>query len=245
MDKRARVVFMDRDGTINEEVSYLHRKEDLILLPGAARSVRRLNEAGYQVVVVTNQAGVARGYYTEEDVKTLHGYLNEVLARDQAVIDAFYYCPHHPVYGIGAYRTNCSCRKPDIGMFKAAEQAFKDGINKEESYMIGDKLSDIQAGRRYGVTSILVGTGYGRQLYKELRGCGEAGRTDGRGIDGSQTDGSRIDGSRADGGETDGSRAKAGSMDGDGDLDFYAEDLTEAVNWILERAGHDQRGSAV
>lgn len=164
MDKGERVVFMDRDGTINEEISYLHRKEDLRLLPGAAQAVRKLNEAGYQVVVVTNQAGVARGYYTEEDVKGLHVYLNEVLAREGAVINAFYYCPHHPEHGIGRYRIRCSCRKPGIGMLEAAEKAFKHGINKEDSYMIGDKLSDITAGHRYGIKSILVATGYGSSV---------------------------------------------------------------------------------
>ena len=89
-------VFLDRDGTINEEVNYLHRPEDLRLLPGAAQAIRLWNENGFRVVVVTNQAGVARGYYTEADVENLHRYMNQVLARDGAHIDAFYYCPHHP-----------------------------------------------------------------------------------------------------------------------------------------------------
>ena len=94
-----KVVFLDRDGTMNVEVNYLHRKEDLKLIDGTAEAVRLLNEAGYKVIVITNQAGVARGYYTEADVKILHDYMNEVLGRDGAHVDAFYYCPHHPEHG--------------------------------------------------------------------------------------------------------------------------------------------------
>ena len=91
-----KVVFLDRDGTMNVEVNYLHRKEDLKLIDGTAEAIRLLNKAGYKVIVITNQAGVARGYYTEADVKILHDYMNEVLGRDGAHVDAFYYCPHHP-----------------------------------------------------------------------------------------------------------------------------------------------------
>ncbi len=101
-----KVVFLDRDGTMNVEVNYLHRKEDLKLIDGTAEAVRLLNEAGYKVIVITNQAGVARGYYTEADVKILHDYMNEVLERDGAHVDAFYYCPHHPEHGIGLYKKN-------------------------------------------------------------------------------------------------------------------------------------------
>lgn len=162
-----KVIFLDRDGTLNEEVHYLHRQEDLKLLSGVVEAVRRFNEAGYQVVVVTNQAGVARGYYTEEDVVQLHEYMNGLFARVGAHIDYFYYCPHHPEHGDGTYKKVCHCRKPDTGMFEQAEEVFKNGVDKAESYMIGDKLLDIEAGRRYGVRSILVGTGYGAGLHKD------------------------------------------------------------------------------
>lgn len=182
--KKAKVIFLDRDGTLNEEVHYLHKPEDLKLLPGVEQAVRRFNEAGYQVVVVTNQAGVARGYYTEQDVIELHAYLNRILKEEGAHVDAFYYCPHHPEYGIGPYKTECRCRKPGIGMFEQAEQAFKDGINKEESYMIGDKLLDVEAGHRYGVRSVLVGTGYGREVREEQRNKGLLD-ADGNCLDGS------------------------------------------------------------
>lgn len=182
--KQAKVIFLDRDGTMNEEVHYLHKPEDLKLLPGVGQAVRRFNEAGYQVVVVTNQAGVARGYYTEQDVTELHAYLNRMLMEEGAHVDAFYYCPHHPEHGIGPYKTECRCRKPGIGMFEQAEQAFKDGINKEESYMIGDKLLDVEAGHRYGVRSVLVGTGYGREVREEQRNKGLLD-ADGNCLDGS------------------------------------------------------------
>lgn len=164
--KLDKVIFLDRDGTINEEVEYLHRPEDLRILPGVAEAVRNLREHGFKIVVVTNQAGVARGYYSEEDVKRLHRYLNECLEKNGASIDHFFYCPHHPVHGIGKYKTVCRCRKPEIGMFLMAEQYYQ--VDKEHSWMIGDKLLDVEAGRNYGVRSILVGTGYGNEIYAGL-----------------------------------------------------------------------------
>lgn len=160
-----KVIFLDRDGTINEEVNYLYRKEDLKLIEGAPQAIALLNQAGYEVIVVTNQAGVARGYYTEEDVKELHAYLNEVLAKQQAHVDAFYYCPHHPIHGIGAYKVACRCRKPNIGLLEQAEETGR--IDKEHSWMIGDKTSDTKAGIAYGIRTILVGTGYGSEIYAD------------------------------------------------------------------------------
>ncbi len=162
MDK---IVFMDRDGTINEEKNYLYRTEDLVFIQGAEEAIRRLNDSGYKVVVVTNQAGVARGYYSEEDVKKLHGFMQEELKKTGAHIDCFFYCPHHPVHGTGKYLRTCECRKPGIGMFKQAEHFFD--VDIEKSWMIGDNKSDIEAGNRYGVRTILVGTGYGREIMAE------------------------------------------------------------------------------
>lgn len=160
-----KIVFLDRDGTLNEEVNYLHRPEDMRLLPGVPQALARLKEAGFKLVVITNQAGVARGYYREEDVKTLHQYMNGLLADFGAEIDGFYYCPHHPVHGIGDYKKNCLCRKPGIGMFLQAEEQF--AVDKAHSYMIGDKLLDTRAGQNYGVFSVLVGTGYGKELHEK------------------------------------------------------------------------------
>lgn len=169
------VVFLDRDGTINQEVRYLHRAEDLELIPGTAEAVRKLNEAGYQVVVVTNQAGVARGYYTEADVESLHQYLNEILAREEAHIDAFYLCPHHPEHGIGKYKKLCHCRKPETGMLEEAQRHLEGGIDKSRSFLIGDKLLDTQAGHNFGIRSILVGTGYGSDIRKQQEAEGTVG----------------------------------------------------------------------
>lgn len=157
-----RVVFLDRDGTINVEKKYLYKPEDFEFIEGTQEAIRLLNEAGYKVVVITNQAGVARGYYTEEDVDRLHRYINKRLAESGAHIDAFYYCPHHPENGIGKYQIACDCRKPKIGMFLQAEKLFD--IDKGNSWMIGDKLIDIEAGKNYGVRTVLVRTGYGREM---------------------------------------------------------------------------------
>lgn len=164
MDK---IIFLDRDGTINEEVEYLHRPEDLVLLPHITEGLKRLKRQGFKLVVVTNQAGVARGYYGEEEVVSLHKYLNSLLKEEGAEIDHFFYCPHHPIHGIGKYRKACHCRKPDTGMFFMAEHYYQ--VDKAHSYMIGDKLIDTEAGKRYGVKSILVGTGYGKELYSSLK----------------------------------------------------------------------------
>lgn len=162
MDK---VIFLDRDGTINEEVNYLHKPEDLQILPGVPEAIKLLRDGGFKILVVTNQAGVARGYYSCRDVEALHEYLNQQLKKSGAWIDRFYYCPHHPVHGIGEYKRACHCRKPETGMFEQAGQEYD--VDKEHSYMIGDKLLDVEAGNRYGVHGILVGTGYGRQIHQE------------------------------------------------------------------------------
>lgn len=170
-----RVIFLDRDGTLNEEVNYLHRKEDLKILDGVPEAIRLLRSHGYRIVVVTNQAGVARGYYREEDVDSLHAYMNEILEKQGAAVDYFFYCPHHPEYGIGKYKTVCRCRKPGTGMFEMAERYYE--VDKAHSWMIGDKLIDVQAGRNYGVSAVLVGTGYGaderRKQSEQAGGTGE------------------------------------------------------------------------
>ena len=160
-----RVIFLDRDGTLNEEVNYLYRKEDLRILEGVPGAIRKLKAQGFKIVVVTNQAGVARGYYKEEDVKKLHSYMNELLAASQGAIDHFFYCPHHPYHGIGAYKCRCHCRKPETGLLEMAEQYYN--VDKERSWMVGDKWTDIQAGIRYGVRTALVGTGYGAEVHRE------------------------------------------------------------------------------
>ena len=166
-----KAVFLDRDGTINEEVTYLFRPEDLVILPGAAQAIKKLRDHGFLILVVTNQAGIARGYYTEEQMHVLHQHLNRQLKKDGAWIDRFYYCPHHPDHGIGAYKKACHCRKPDIGMFEMAQKEYD--IDKSRSYMVGDKRIDVQAGHNYGIRGILVGTGYGREERQAGESLGE------------------------------------------------------------------------
>lgn len=155
-----RAVFVDRDGTINEEKEYLYRTEDFAFIPGAPEAIRLLNEAGFLVIVVSNQSGVARGYYTEEDVHLLHRHIAALLEQSGARVDAWYYCPHHPA-GRGSYALPCRCRKPLPGMLLEAARRFD--IDLESSFMIGDKLVDMQAGAAAGCRPILVRTGYGAQ----------------------------------------------------------------------------------
>ena len=217
-----KIVFLDRDGTINEEVNYLYKPEDLVILPGVPEALRELKKAGYLLILITNQAGIARGYYTEEDCIRLYLVLDTELKRAGAGLNAVYYCPPHPEHGIGKYKLHCHCRKPETGLLLQAEADLMscripsgdmlyqsrcilseaeqkalsewnrspEGPDFTNCFMIGDKLGDILAGRRFGVRSILVGTGYGE---KEQRA------------------------------------AAAGSYD------YYADTLKEAAKWIIRQ----------
>jgi D-glycero-D-manno-heptose 1,7-bisphosphate phosphatase len=155
-----RAVFLDRDGTINIEKEYLYQAAEFEFIPGAAEAIRLLNQAGMLVVVVTNQSGVARGYYTEEDVENLHRHIDRELESCGAHVDAWLYCPHHPT-GRGSYGLPCNCRKPLPGMLQDAARRY--GIDLEKSAIIGDKLADIEAGLAAGCRTILVRTGYGAE----------------------------------------------------------------------------------
>jgi D-glycero-D-manno-heptose 1,7-bisphosphate phosphatase len=158
-------VFLDRDGVINEETHYLSHPEQLHLLPGAAEAIRRLNECSIPVIVVTNQAGVARGYFTETEVDAVHARLADMLEQRGARVDRFYYCPHHPTAGSYPYRLVCDCRKPQPGMLiRAAREC---GLHLPSSYIIGDQVSDLEAGRRVACRTILVRTGYGERSWAE------------------------------------------------------------------------------
>ena len=152
-------VFLDRDGTIIEEVNYLSRLEDIRLLPRAAAAIARLNRRKIPVILVSNQSGVARGRFDEAFVRTCHKQLQEMLRRDGAHIDDFYFCPHHPEAGSPPYRRTCNCRKPAPGMLY--EAARKHHLDLHRSFVIGDKLSDLELARNAGARGILVLTGYG------------------------------------------------------------------------------------
>lgn len=153
-----KAVFLDRDGVINREVDVLRNLKQLRLLPGAAQAIRQLNKLGFLIIVVTNQPVIARGWLTEKEVGAIHNVLIKRLAQKGAGIDAIYYCPHHPNANLKEYRCNCRCRKPNIGLIKKAVKKFK--INVKISFMIGDSTRDILAGKRAGLKTILVETGY-------------------------------------------------------------------------------------
>ena len=158
-DHARRAVFLDRDGTINIEKNYLHTIEDFEFIPGAPEAIKKLKEAGFLVIVVSNQSGVARGYFDEDSVNQLHQHIQAELAVYGTSIDDFYFCPHHPDKGLGVYKAACNCRKGKPGMLLQA--ALEHNLDLQHSFMVGDKLADIVAGERAGCKSILVLTGYG------------------------------------------------------------------------------------
>ncbi len=150
-----RAVFLDRDGVVVEHVHYLSKPEELRLVRGAAQAVRRLRAAGFKVVLVTNQSGVERGYFSLRQLSIVHRRLRAMLARGGARLDAIYCCPHAPApKGRG-----CSCRKPAPALFKRAARRFK--IDLASSFVVGDSTSDLKAARNIGASAVLVKTGYG------------------------------------------------------------------------------------
>jgi heptosyltransferase-2 len=159
-------VFLDRDGTLNTGKPYLDNAEHLRLFDGVGSAIARLNAQRLYTVVVTNQSGVARGYFTEISLNKIHHKLEELLLSDGAHLDAIYYCPHHPEIGVPPYRKVCNCRKPGTGLL---EQAARDlGIRLSDSYIVGDQLSDLEAGKRVGAKMILVLTGHGQEEQEKL-----------------------------------------------------------------------------
>lgn len=144
--------FLDRDGVLNVDHGYVHRLDRLDLIAGAAEAVRLLNEAGHLVIVVTNQSGVARGYYEEADVERFNGELARQLAAQGARIDAFYYCPHHPQGSVARYAVRCDCRKPKPGLLEQAAHDF--AIDRAKSFLIGDRDGDSEAAAAFGIRGI-------------------------------------------------------------------------------------------
>ncbi|HBE00943.1 MAG: hypothetical protein A2096_07230 [Spirochaetes bacterium GWF1_41_5] len=162
---KSRAVFLDRDGTINEEKCYLFKKEDFRILPGVFTALSKLLACGFRLFIATNQSGVARGYYTETDLQILHSYLEAVMLEQNIIFTEILYCPHHPQAEQQRYRINCSCRKPAPGMLVNA--CAKYNIDHAGSWMIGDKIDDVLAGNNAGLNSILVATGYGREHHEK------------------------------------------------------------------------------
>jgi D-glycero-D-manno-heptose 1,7-bisphosphate phosphatase len=150
-------VFLDRDGTLIEEVNYLSRVEDLRIFPYSAEAIRILKDRGFLVIVITNQSGIGRGVYDAAAMHTIHNKIQEDL---DGAIDAFYFCPHTP-------EDACNCRKPNMGMIEAA--CNDRSIDLMNSWMIGDKSIDVEVGKRAGLASILVLTGYGNEHQNSLK----------------------------------------------------------------------------
>jgi D-glycero-D-manno-heptose 1,7-bisphosphate phosphatase len=189
-------VFLDRDGTINEEMGYINHIDRFVLIPGAAGAIRSINESELKAVVVTNQSGAARGYFPKELIDQVHQKMSDLLEKEGAFLDGIYTCTHAPPSK--GKSGGCSCRKPKIGLMKQAAQDLN--LDLEKSYVVGDRFKDVEMARNAGAKAILVLTGYGKG---ELEFLGPGGKV----------------------------RA-----------DFVAEDLAEAVEWILsDRSGKASR----
>jgi D-glycero-D-manno-heptose 1,7-bisphosphate phosphatase len=183
-------VFLDRDGTINEDAGYPAQSSQIRIFPASYEAVRRLNQAGLMAIVITNQSGVGRGLLTEKDLENIHKNMSAAFTKKNARLEAFYYCPHYELSSTPRYRKRCSCRKPNPGL---ALQAGKDfNINLRRSYTVGDKVEDVLFGRNIRATPILVMTGSGRESLAKLK-------------------------------------------DLEAEPALVAEDIRQAVEWILER----------
>lgn len=149
-----RAIFLDRDGTINKYGEYIYRPQDFVFIDGAIEFIKKFNDARYKIFVVSNQAGIGRGYYSEKDLFALQKWVDDELAKSGAHIDDWFYCPHHPTAGIGEYKIDCSCRKPKTGMLEKAIRLYD--VDIVNSFMIGDKEWDVQCGERLGIKSFLL-----------------------------------------------------------------------------------------
>jgi D-glycero-D-manno-heptose 1,7-bisphosphate phosphatase len=160
-----RAVFLDRDGTLMEDVDYLSAIDQVALFPWTVDALRLLTRAGFLTVVVTNQSGIARGLLTEDFVRDTHEELSRRLARGGARIDAFYFCPHHPEAAIERYRRRCRCRKPEPGMLEDAARDLS--IDVSRSWMVGDRWIDVAAGNAGGAGAVLVTSGYAGRVSEQ------------------------------------------------------------------------------
>ncbi|MEX0602082.1 MAG: D-glycero-beta-D-manno-heptose 1,7-bisphosphate 7-phosphatase [Bacteroidota bacterium] len=158
-EKPAIGLLLDRDGTVNVDLDFLVRPEDLVLIPGSAEAIREANRLGLKVAIITNQSGIARGLFTVQDLARVHEKLESALAQHGARVDAIFFCPHHPELGFPPYRKDCTCRKPKTGMIVQAAKELH--LDLRRSYVVGDRCIDMKAGEAAGCGTILVQTGYG------------------------------------------------------------------------------------
>ena len=152
-------VFIDRDGTMNEQMGYVNHISRFVLFPGTAQAIRLLNRNGYLAIVVSNQSGVARGYFPAGLVDEVHAHMEVLLEKESARVDGIFYCPHHPMGSVPGYSLACDCRKPGPGLIEQACRRFE--IDMANSYVVGDRCTDIELAYKCGLKGILVTTGYG------------------------------------------------------------------------------------
>lgn len=162
-----KAIFLDRDGTINVEKNYLYRIEDFEFLPGVIDALRQFQSSGFSLVIITNQSGIARGYYTEQDLQKLHEWMTDRLKAENIAVAAVYYCPHHPQARRMQYRQNCTCRKPAAGLFWQAAKELD--IDFQESYAIGDRLRDCAVCGQTSCRGFLVGQQESPEIIKAVR----------------------------------------------------------------------------
>jgi len=153
-------VFIDRDGTVNEQMGYINHISRFVMLPGAAEAIRLLNMHQYLAIIVSNQSGVARGYYPIGLVDEVHAHMRALMEKEGAFVDGIFFCPHYKRGSVPEYSIECDCRKPRTGLIEQASKAFE--IEMDNSYVIGDRYSDIELAVRSGMKGILVTTGYGQ-----------------------------------------------------------------------------------
>lgn len=165
-------VFLDRDGTINQDKGYISNPAQIEIIPESAEAIKRLNNADCRVFGVSNQSGVARGYYSTNDVSAVNKKVIELTARAGGVIEEIFYCPHHPEGKVEKYSFKCDCRKPATGMIRQIEDKY--GFKIERTAVVGDKASDVGLGRSIGAKTILVATGFGVEERKKIELSGVA-----------------------------------------------------------------------
>ena len=150
---------MDRDGTVNEQMGYINHLDRFVLLPEVGKAIRLLNKAGYLAIIVSNQSGVARGYFPIDLVHRVHEKMKDLIKEDGAILDGIYFCPHYPNGKVPPYGMTCDCRKPRTGLIGEACKSFD--IDMENSYVVGDRCTDIEMAHEAGLKGIMVKTGYG------------------------------------------------------------------------------------
>jgi D-glycero-D-manno-heptose 1,7-bisphosphate phosphatase len=158
-----RAIFIDRDGTLNDEAGYINETAQFRLFDFSAEAVRLINDANWLAIVATNQSGIARGVFTEDFLRQLHSQMESSLLEKGARLDAIYYCPHHPEFGEPRYRRDCDCRKPRPGMIERAARDFD--LELKECFVVGDSYRDIETGHFAGARGVMVMTGHGREEY--------------------------------------------------------------------------------